>query len=113
MKAIYIKEQYKEDWHRVFNHIANLFYEDSIIQLEHEGSDMSLQFGHSTDTEHTIRTSAKLEVEGQTYTSQYSIGYSTEGTDKEQNIRMKRALSHVMLDVLEQYSGMTQQWGIL
>ena len=113
MKVIHIKEQLKEDWHRVFNHIANLFYEDSVIQFEHEGSDMSLQFDHSTDAQHTIRTSAKLEVDRQMYTSQYAIDYSTEGTEKEQNIRMKRALSHVMLDVLEQYSGMTQQWGIL
>ncbi|MEG0261115.1 MAG: coproporphyrinogen III oxidase, partial [Lysinibacillus sp.] len=29
------------------------------------------------------------------------------------NIRIKRALSHVFLDVLEQHTGMHQQWGIL
>ena len=54
-----------------------------------------------------------MRLTGNVFTSSYSIGYATEGTEKEQNIRMKRALSHVMLDVLEQYSGMTQQWGIL
>ena len=113
MKTIYIKEQFKEDWNRVLNHIANLFYEDSVIQAEVAGADMQFSFTHRIDKDFTIYTSAKLEVEGQVYTNDYHIGYKTEGTEKEQNIRLKRALSHVMLDVLEQYSGMTQQWGIL
>lgn len=113
MKTIHINEQFKEDWTRVLNHIANLFYEDSVIQIEQDGSDMSIEFKKAIDENFTISTYAKLLVDGQEYTSDYSIQYTTEGTEKEQNIRMKRALSHVMLDVLEQYSGMTQQWGIL
>ena len=113
MKTIQIKEQFKEDWNRVLNHIANLFYEDSVIQFTQDGADMSISFKHQIDSNYTIKTHATLDVDGQTYTSDYSIGYATEGTEKEQSIRMKRALSHVMLDVLEQYSGMTQQWGIL
>ena len=113
MKTIYVKEQFKEDWNRVLNHIANLFYEDSVLQLEEDGAEMKLSFTHRIDSDFTIYTTSTLEVEGTTYTSDYSIKYTTEGTDKEQNIRLKRALSHVMLDVLEQYTGMTQQWGIL
>jgi coproporphyrinogen dehydrogenase HemZ len=113
MKTIHITEQFKDDWNRVLNHIANLFYEDSVIRFAKDGSDMSIAFTHAIDEQFTITTAAKLIVDGQEYTSDYSIGYATEGTEKEQNIRMKRALSHVMLDVLEQYTGMTQQWGIL
>lgn len=113
MKTIYITEQFKDDWNRVLNHIANLFYEDSVIKFTKDGSDMSISFTHAIDEQFTITTAAKLIVDRQEYTSDYSIGYATEGTEKEQNIRMKRALSHVMLDVLEQYTGMTQQWGIL
>ena len=113
MKTIHINEQFKEDWTRVLNHIANLFYEDSVIQIEQEGADMLLAFEHSIDETFTVQTTAKLTVDNETYTSNYSIGYATEGTEKERNIRLKRALSHVMLDVLEQFSGMTQQWGIL
>lgn len=113
MKTIHINEHFKEDWTRVLNHIANLFYEDSVIQIDRDGSDMSIEFNKSIDENFTISTFAKLKVDGQEYTSDYSIKYATEGTEKEQNIRIKRALSHVMLDVLEQYSGMTQQWGIL
>lgn len=113
MKTIYIKQQFKEDWNRVLNHIANLFYEDSVIQAEVDGADMRFNFTHRIDDDFTIYTSARLEVDGQVYTNDYHIGYKTEGTEREQNIRLKRALSHVMLDVLEQYSGMIQQWGIL
>ncbi|MEO4054586.1 coproporphyrinogen III oxidase [Solibacillus sp. CAU 1738] len=113
MKTIHINEQFKEDWNRVLNHIANLFYEDSVIQFTQNGADMSIAFQHTIDADFTIRTSAELIVDGQTFTSDYAIAYTTEGTEKEQSIRMKRALSHVMLDVLEQYTGMTQQWGIL
>lgn len=113
MKTIYVKEHFKEDWNRVLNHIANLFYEDSVLQLEEEGAEMKLSFTHRIEEDFTICTTSRLEVDGTTYTSDYSIKYATEGTEKEQNIRLKRALSHVMLDVLEQYTGMTQQWGIL
>ena len=113
MKKIYVKEQFKEDWNRVLNHIANLFYEDSIIQLTEDDAEMKLSFTHKIDQDFTIYTTSKLDVEGTTFTSEYSIRYATEGNEKEQNIRLKRALSHVMLDVLEQYTGMTQQWGIL
>ncbi|MGM9951009.1 MAG: coproporphyrinogen III oxidase [Lysinibacillus sp.] len=113
MKTIHINEQFKDDWNRVLNHIANLFYEDSVIAFSKDGSDMSISFKHAIDEDFTISTAARLIVDGQEYTSDYSIGYATEGTEKERNIRMKRALSHVMLDVLEQYTGMTQQWGIL
>lgn len=113
MKTIHINEQFKEDWSRVLNHIANLFYEDSVITFEKDGEDMSIAFTHSIHADFSVHTTARLTVDGQVYTHSYSIDYEKEGTEKEQNIRLKRALSHVMLDVLEQYSGMTQQWGIL
>lgn len=113
MKKIAVHKQYKEDWNRVFNHIANLFFEDSQIVVATEDADMSIFFNYTIDNHHSINTESELIVDGQTFTSNYSIRYENSGTDKEQNIRLKRALSHVMLDVLEQYTGMIQQWGIL
>ena len=86
MKKIHINQQFKEDWTRVLNHIANLFYEDSVIQIEQDGADMLMAFEHSIDETFTVQTTAKLTVENKTYTSNYSIGYATEGTEKEQNI---------------------------
>lgn len=113
MKKIEINEVFKEDWNRVLNHIANLFYEDSKIVVSAEDAELSFRFHHAIDPDYTINTACELAVDGVTYTSNYSIQYDSEGTEKEQGIRMKRALSHVMLDVLEQFTGMTQQWGIL
>src|SRR5690554_5582648 len=113
MKKIAVHKQYKEDWNRVFNHIANLFFEDSQIVVATEDADMWIFFNYTIDNHHSINTESELIVDGQTFTSNYSIRYENSGTDKEQNIRLKRALSHVMLDVLEQYTGMIQQWGIL
>ncbi|QCR33676.1 coproporphyrinogen III oxidase [Lysinibacillus sp. SGAir0095] len=113
MKKIEINKVFKEDWNRVLNHIANLFYEDSKIVVSAEDAELSFRFQHSIDDDFTIHTACELTADGLTYTSNYSIQYETEGTEKEQGIRMKRALSHVMLDVLEQFTGMTQQWGIL
>ncbi len=97
MKLIKINEQFKEDWIRVLNHIANLFFEDSKIGTTFEEADMSIHFDYSIDPNYTVHTASELIVEGQKYTSNYSIDYATEGTEKEQGIRMKRALSHVML----------------
>lgn len=113
MKKIEVNEVFKEDWNRVLNHIANLFFEDSKIVVSADDAELSFRFQYSIDKDYAIHTNCELEVDGQTYTSNYSIRYESEGTEKEQGIRMKRALSHVMLDVLEQYTGMTQQWGIL
>lgn len=113
MKKIEVNEVFKEDWNRVLNHIANLFFEDSKIVVTADDAELTFRFQHSIDENYSIHTASELEVDGQKYISNYSISYETEGTEKDQAIRMKRALSHVMLDVLEQYTGMTQQWGIL
>ncbi|MEK9199491.1 coproporphyrinogen III oxidase [Ureibacillus sp. FSL E2-3493] len=113
MKKIQVNEVFKEDWNRVLNHIANLFFEDSKIVVAADDAELSFRFHYSIDKDFSIHTACELEVENETYTSDYSIRYESEGTEKEQGIRMKRALSHVMLDALEQYTGMTQQWGIL
>ncbi|RUL56375.1 coproporphyrinogen III oxidase [Lysinibacillus antri] len=113
MKKIEVNEVFKEDWNRVLNHIANLFFEDSKIVMTADDAELSFRFQHSIDEDFTIHTACELLADGVQYKSNYSISYDTEGTEKEQGIRMKRALSHVMLDVLEQYTGMTQTWGIL
>lgn len=113
MKIIQLKQAYREDWVRTLNHIANLFFEDSKLQLEADGADMTVDVQYEVTSTYQINTAAQLEIDGQQFTSDYTIHYETEGTEKEQNIRIKRALSHVFLDVLEQYTGIHQEWGIL
>lgn len=113
MKKISLYKQYREDWNRVFNHIANLFFEDTKIIVSAEDADLLIDFNYKVDEHHTVYTESKLVVGNKQFESSYSKHYENQGSEKEQNIRLKRALSHVMLDVLEQYTGMTQQWGIL
>ena len=113
MKIIHIDQNYPEDWIRVLNHIANLFFEDSKLKVKSEGADMSVSFEHHVTEDFSLSTKAVLEIEGKHFTNEYHIKYDTQAEGRELNIRIKRALSHVFLDVLEQYTGMQQQWGIL
>ncbi len=113
MKIIHIDQNYPEDWIRVLNHIANLFFEDSKLKVKSEGADISICFEHHVAEDFSLSTKAVLEVEGKYFTNEYHIQYDTQAEGRELNIRIKRALSHVFLDVLEQYTGMQQQWGIL
>ncbi len=113
MKMIHIDQKYPEDWIRVLNHIANLFFEDSKLRVEPEEADMSVSFTYDVGENFSIATKAILTVDGQQYTNDYSIQYESAATGRELNIRMKRALSHVFLDVLEQHTRVHQQWGIL
>jgi len=113
MKIIHIDQNYPEDWIRVLNHIANLFFEDSKLKAKSDGADMSISFEHHVAEDCSISTKAVLEVEEKQFTNEYHIQYDTQAEGRDLNIRIKRALSHVFLDVLEQYTGMQQQWGIL
>lgn len=112
MKKIIIHESFKKDWIYVLTHIANLFFEDCKLYEIIEDPDLSVRFQYKMEN-NVYYTASKLEVDGKTFISTYSKEYDTDGTEKEQNIRMKRALSHVLLDVLEQYTGIKQHWGIL
>ncbi|MFJ7738592.1 coproporphyrinogen III oxidase [Lysinibacillus sp. NPDC097287] len=113
MKTIQINQKYPEDWIRVLNHIANLFFEDSKLKVDTIEADMKATFHYRVDADFSVHTGAVLEVEGTTYTNDYSIPYEEDASERERNIRIKRALSHVFLNVLEQHTGMHQQWGIL
>ncbi|GLC89899.1 coproporphyrinogen III oxidase [Lysinibacillus piscis] len=113
MQTIYIEQHYPEDWIRVLHHIANLFFEDSKLTIKPEGAHMLASIDYQVGDDFSITTKAVLEVEGNRYTNDYEIHYDTAVEGRELNIRIKRALSHVFLDVLEQHTGMHQQWGIL
>ncbi|MFJ7952234.1 coproporphyrinogen III oxidase [Lysinibacillus sp. NPDC096418] len=113
MRIIQINQKYPEDWIRVLNHIANLFFEDSKLKVDTTEADMKVSFQYRVDADFSVHTSAVLEMDGKTYMNDYSIQYDIDVPEREQKIRIKRALSHVFLNVLEQHTGMHQQWGIL
>ena len=47
MKKIQVNEVFKEDWNRVLNHIANLFFEDSKIVVAADDAELSFRFHYS------------------------------------------------------------------
>ncbi|MGE7622649.1 coproporphyrinogen III oxidase [Viridibacillus sp. NPDC096237] len=113
MKVLGINGDFPQDWIRVFNHITNLFFEDSKVSKTGKDTDLNVYFDWRVDANYKVITTAELHSEGQKYTSEFVQEYTKEGDEKEQNIRLKRALSHVLLDTLEQLTGIHQKWGIL
>ncbi|MFJ5622513.1 coproporphyrinogen III oxidase [Peribacillus loiseleuriae] len=111
---IEIKGLHDERFERPLRNIANLFYEESEIvfgESETAEFEVTLQY---TVTDKIIVSAALLE---KTTKKSYTAGYEQEliasKTDKEQFKQVKRVVSHVYLDVLQQVTGITQKWGIL
>ncbi len=111
MKMIALHGDFKEDWKRMFIHLANLFFEETHVCKAGETGDLDLQF-EEQNSGGELTVNGTLTAEGRTYTASFGET-SEEGTEKEQNRQWKRLYSHVFLEMLEAYSGMTQEWGIL
>ncbi|MGG0657406.1 coproporphyrinogen III oxidase [Rummeliibacillus pycnus] len=113
MRVLKVGQAYPQDFMRVLLDITNLFFEDTKLAKKDMVPDLVVHFEHHTDEHFTISADATLQADGEIYKSHFEQGYETEGTEKDQKIRLKRALSHVLLDTLEQMTGIKQQWGIL
>lgn len=113
MKILKIDQAYPQDFMRVFHHIANLFFEDTKLAKKDMVPNLVAHFEHHTNKDYTVFAEGTLQAEGQIFQSHFEQTYDLEGTEREQRIRVKRALSHILLDTLEQLTGIHQQWGIL
>ncbi|KMY49005.1 coproporphyrinogen III oxidase [Peribacillus loiseleuriae] len=111
---IEIKGLHDERFERPLRNIANLFYEETeIVFGEANDADFEVTLQYEV-TDKIIVSAALLE---KTTKKSYIAGYEQEliaaKTDKEQFKQVKRAVSHVYLDVLQKITGITQKWGIL
>ncbi|MGG0643400.1 coproporphyrinogen III oxidase [Sporosarcina gallistercoris] len=111
MKTIALQGDFKEDWVRMFIHLANLFFEETKIVKKEETGELELRFQERQDGNRLLVT-AELTVQGETYHSEFTEAAEI-GGEKEQNRQWKRLYSHVLLEVLESFTGMNQEWGIL
>jgi len=111
MQQLLVKEQFPQDWIRMFTHLANLFFEQSKIVIDHaEDTAITLQFNE--DYGETPSVTADIQWDGKHFTSRFTE--EIKETEERQQLRQrKRMYSHVLLDVLEQATGMDQEWGIL
>lgn len=93
--------------------ITNLFFEDCYCFLsEVENSDVKLTF--SIETTNFIRVEGSLlDNKNIEKTANYTNSYSKTDSDKENFKQIKKAVSHVYLKLLQDWTGITQQWGIL
>ncbi|OLN23793.1 coproporphyrinogen III oxidase [Domibacillus antri] len=85
--------------------ISNLFFEETT--LTDEENDLVMAF---TITE--LKASVVFFAGGNEYTSSWMIDELPE-EEKSRRKVIKNAVSHVVLDVLTQYTGITQNWGVL
>jgi oxygen-independent coproporphyrinogen III oxidase len=102
-----------ERFNRPLQLIANLFFEESqIFQADADEADLSIKF--DLQVENMVSVAAELtDQDGKMITADYQTELVAAGTDKERFKQVKNAVSHVYLTVLQDWTGMTQKWGIL
>lgn len=112
MKKIKIDAEFREDWVRMFAHLANLFFEQCEIIKEDDDEAMVVDFTIKHKPNGELFGEAKLFAEGKEFVSTFSEP-AIEGEERLTRRQLKRIHSHVFLEVLEQATEMTQSWGIL
>ncbi|WP_456271934.1 coproporphyrinogen III oxidase [Bacillus sp. AK031] len=101
-----------ERFNRPLQLIANLFFEEpSVAPFYDEKGDLHIEF--QLKKAGMVSAQAVLESDNQTCTSSYQKEVPEEQTEKELFRSFKNALSHVYLNVLQDYTGIIQPWGIL
>lgn len=96
----------------MFTHLANLFFEQSKIIDEDEEQAISVEFSLEKDVDNMLMGQAILTRDGQEYSAIFTE-LEEKDDAKIQTRQLKRIYSHVLLEALEQATGMQQSWGIL
>ncbi|WP_077211091.1 coproporphyrinogen III oxidase [Bacillus dakarensis] len=110
---IQIKGLSDQRFQRPLELIANLFFEESKVVLQKE-SDMHHTIEFKIDYDQKVLVSASMLIEdGRMFTASFSDSLPAEGTEKEKFRIVKRTVSHVFLEILQDWTGMIQKWGIL
>ncbi|MEC1524086.1 coproporphyrinogen III oxidase [Neobacillus niacini] len=93
--------------------IANLFFEETeIVKILDDEADLTIKFIINVD--HHIQVSADLlDTEGKSFSTDYQKAVQPFQTDKEYFKQVKNAVAHVYLTLLQNWTGITQKWGIL
>ncbi|MFJ7935484.1 coproporphyrinogen III oxidase [Sporosarcina sp. NPDC096371] len=112
MQKIVIKQAFEQDWIRMFTHLANLFFEQSKIIDEDEEDVISVAFTLDKNADNLLIGKALLTWKGVEYASEFSELEENED-EKIKTRQLKRIYSHILLEALEQATGMQQSWGIL
>ncbi|WP_230126618.1 coproporphyrinogen III oxidase [Bacillus sp. CECT 9360] len=103
-----------ERFHRPLQNIANLFFEESKVLLAADDS-AELQIAFNWQASDTVSAKAELfeKETDKRYQASHEIKIAPESTDKEVFKQVKRAVSYVFVNVLQDMTGIKQKWGIL
>ena len=96
----------------MFTHLANLFFEQSKIINEDEEQAISVTFSLEKNADNMLIGQAYLTWDGQEYSATFTE-LEENDDEKIQTRQLKRIYSHILLEALEQATGMQQSWGIL
>jgi oxygen-independent coproporphyrinogen III oxidase len=102
-----------ERFNRMLQLIGNLFFEETeIIKVKDDAADIMINF--SLVENNYITVSAVLnDKEGQSFTENYKKEFLPSQSEKEKFKQIKNAVAHVYLVLLQNWTGITQKWGIL
>lgn len=104
-----------EVFHRSLDHIIQLFFEDvRVVFTEETPAHITITI-EVKEQQGEIASRAVLEVAGEysTYENCYSRKVTVEIGSKEHRRQVRQVISHSLLHVLQEYTGMEQPWGIL
>ncbi|WP_110928998.1 coproporphyrinogen III oxidase [Bacillus massiliglaciei] len=111
---IEVKGLNDERFQRPLQNIANLFFEESkAAQKAMEDPDITIEFQWSVSKRVDVSAVLVHHEDGLQFTAHHDEELVLPAGEKERFIQVKRAVSNVYLQVLQQLTGMTQKWGIL
>jgi oxygen-independent coproporphyrinogen III oxidase len=102
-----------ERFHRPIRLISNLFFEETEVFLhETDQADISFQFRLIVGEKIQVTVSLNSDTEQEIKATFENIMQQT-NTEKEEFIQIKNAVAKAYLMVLQNWTGITQKWGIL
>jgi oxygen-independent coproporphyrinogen III oxidase len=102
-----------ERFNRPLQLIANLFFEESqILQADAADTDLLIKFDLQVGEKVSV-TAQLTGQDGKAVSADYQTDLNRADSEKERLKQIKNAVSHVYLTVLQDWTGMTQKWGIL
>lgn len=106
----------EESWELSVTHLIELFYEDVNVSYKEMDGKPDLNIEVAVKSGEAMLTKVKLHDNhsGQTIEKSHSLEAMGDRTaDPDTRKKVKRGISHTLLSVLQEYTGMEQPWGIL
>ncbi|MDQ1004215.1 oxygen-independent coproporphyrinogen-3 oxidase [Neobacillus niacini] len=93
--------------------IANLFFEETeIVKVLDDEADLTIKF-IITEDKHIQVSAELLDTKGKNFSTEYQKTVQPFQKEKEYFKQVKNAVAHVYLTLLQNWTGITQKWGIL